>query len=276
MHVNQNRPVPNEKTSSHSQQIKMTEGEKARSQVFEDTSIKARFRRIFRWNTTCRDSWLREQAKKIPVGAKILDVGAGCAPYRKLFRHCEYFAQDFGLEPSTQGKYTQLDYVCDITDIPVGDDSFDAIVCTEVLEHLPEPIKAVQEISRVVRPNGIVLITAPLISHLHQQPYHFYGGYTPFWYEEILKRYNLKVCSIERNRGFFSLFAQEGSRFSSYISPRVFLKSPLWLLVLLPLWLITLPLFKFLLPMIARPLDNLELENIATAGYHVVAVKRED
>jgi SAM-dependent methyltransferase len=262
-------------SNRNSKHREMTEAASMRRQIFEERSLKASLRRMFRFNTTCRDGWVREQARKLPKGSKILDVGAGCAPYRDLFNHCEYLTQDFGLEPATQDLYTPLDYECDITDIPVDDSSFDAVLCTEVLEHLPEPIKAIQEISRILRPNGMVFLTAPLGSHLHQQPYHFYGGYTSFWYQEFLPRYNFDVHLIERNRGFFSLFAQEGLRFSFYISPKELLRKPFWLIALFPLWFVTLPLFKLLLPMLAKSLDALELEDIATAGYHVVAKKRQ-
>ena len=66
-----------------------------------------------------------------------------------------------------------MDYVCDITDIPVSDDSFDVIICTEVLEHVPEPIKVIKEFSRILRKNGKMFITAPLGCGIHQEPYIF-------------------------------------------------------------------------------------------------------
>lgn len=66
------------------------------------------------------------------------------------------------------------------------DASFDVVLCTEVLEHEPEPIRAVHEFARIVRPGGKLLLTAPLGSGLHQDPFHFYGGYTPYWYRRFL------------------------------------------------------------------------------------------
>ena len=252
---------------------KATGGEERR-RVFENRGLAARIRRTLRYNTTCRDAWMYAQSRQIPAGSKVLDVGSGCAPYRHLFENCQYYTQDFGREPGTQGKYAPLDFECDITSIPVANGTFDVVVCTEVLEHLPEPILAIKEIARVLRPGGVVLLTAPLGSLLHQEPFHFYGGYTPHWYREFLPRHQLEIRSLERNRGFFSLFAQEAQRFTSYLSPRQLLRRPVWMAAMLPLWLTTLPLFKFLLPALARSLDELDLEQLSTAGYHVVATKR--
>ncbi len=60
--------------------------------------------------------------------------------------------------------YGKLDIISDITSIPAPDSSFDAIMCIEVLEHLPDPIKAIQEFYRLLKPNGHLLITAPFCS----------------------------------------------------------------------------------------------------------------
>lgn len=232
-------------------------------------------RSLLRFNETERDAWVTRVAATIPAGQRVLDVGAGTAPYRGLFAHCDYKTHDFGQEPATIGRYAPLDFISDVVSIPVPDASFDAILCTEVLEHVPDPIRAVAEMSRILRPGGRLLLSAPLGSHLHQQPFHFYGGYTPFWYQRFLPECGLDVESIEPNRGFFSLFAQEGQRFSSCLDPRRTWRLAAWRWTMLSaLWCVTLPLFRIVLPLLARSLDEQGLETTATAGYHVVARKR--
>jgi SAM-dependent methyltransferase len=231
-------------------------------------------RRVYSFNQHNRDQWVASQAARIPNGQRILDAGAGVGRYRHLFRHCEYRTHDFGQEPGTIGHYTTLDYMSDITAIPVPDQSFDVILCTEVLEHVPEPIKALREFARILRPRGYLLLTAPLGSRLHQEPYHFYGGYTPHWYRKFLSEAGFAIESIESNQGFFSHFGQEAVHYSTLIDPRRTLNLgwPRWALVTL-LWLVTLPLLRVLFSLVGGLLDRLGLEYGDTVGYHVVALR---
>lgn len=229
---------------------------------------------IFRFNQYERDCWVARQSTRVPAGVRVLDVAAGTGPYRSLFTHCEYRAHDFGKEPGTVGKYTKLDYESDVVAIPVPDESFDLIVCTEVLEHVPEPILAVKEMARILKQGGRLLITAPLGSFLHQEPYHFYGGYTPWWYRKILPEAGLQIESIEANRGFFSWFGQEAIRFSALVDPRRTRNTGWRWFLLTALWLVTVPLFRGVIPLVAQMLDQMELEHMATVGYHVVAVRK--
>lgn len=237
-------------------------------------SVRNWYYRQTHFNQVDRDEWVAAQARSLPTGARVLDVGAGPGPYRELFAHCEYLAQDFGQEPATQGCYTKLDYECDITAIPAEDESFDAILCTEVLEHVPDPRSAVAEMARLLKPGGRLILTAPLGSAIHQQPYHFYGGFSPYWYRRFLPEVGLEVESIEANRGFFSLFAQEALRFSARIDPRRAPRSALWWPICTLLWLATLVPFRLVLPAIAAPLDRLLPDEAHTIGYHVLAGKK--
>lgn len=232
------------------------------------------YQRVFTFNQFNRDQWVAQRAQEIHAGAKVLDAGAGIGRYRPLFAHCDYRTQDFALELGTIGRYTTLDYKSDITKIPVPESSFDVVICTEVLEHVPEPIEAIKEFSRILRSGGTLILTAPLCSLLHQEPYHFYGGYTPYWYQHFLSRNGFRVKEIQANGRFFSLFGQEARRFSALIDPRR-LPRRLWLLfpIISAMWIITLPFNRVLFPVLGYCLDGLELETMGTCGYHVVAVR---
>ncbi|MFZ6027455.1 MAG: methyltransferase domain-containing protein [Chloroflexota bacterium] len=166
------------------------------------------------FNLLRRDAWVAKIAKQLPPGMRLLDVGAGPCRYRTLFDHCSYHTQDFAQYDgkdiqNSQWRYGELDYICDATDIPVEDNYFDAVLCTEVLEHVPEPDRVLQEISRILKPNGLAFLSAPLGSGLHQQPFHFYGGFTPHFYSHFLQQHGLEILSIQPNGGFFRLLLQE-------------------------------------------------------------------
>ncbi|MGL6077675.1 class I SAM-dependent methyltransferase [Methyloversatilis discipulorum] len=110
---------------------------------------------LFAFNLVFRDRWVAAQAATLPAGARVLDIGAGSCPYRSLFAHCDYRTQDFtGLQDDQlrHGGYGRIDYVCDAADIPAPEASFDALLCTEVLEHLVDPVRVVKEFARLLRP----------------------------------------------------------------------------------------------------------------------------
>lgn len=223
------------------------------------------------FNQKSRDIFVKSFAKTIKKGAKVLDVGAGTGPYREFFSHCEYKTQDFlqlAQDKLLKGnEYTAIDYVCDVTNIPVENESFDYIICTEVIEHLPEPISALKEISRICMKGGKILITAPLGSHLHQQPYHFYGGYTPYFYNKFLTEFNFQDITIHQNGGFFSFYLQESLRYLKLsISKPIIGILSIPIIPLIGLLLVHILLFRKLF-------DNVLSTSDYTVGYNVIATK---
>ncbi len=171
---------------------------------------------LVNFNRGQRDAWVASVARRLPPGTRILDIGAGPCRYRPLFAHCAYQAQDFAQydgsnagSPDHDWHYGELDYVCDASAIPAPDASFDAILCTEVLEHVPDPVRVLGEISRLLRPGGQAFLSAPLGSGLHQQPYHFYGGFTPYFYQRFLAQNGLALVKIEANGHYFRWMLQE-------------------------------------------------------------------
>lgn len=231
---------------------------------------------FFSFNLINRDRWVADQASRLPAGSKILDVGAGSCPYRHLFEHCEYRTQDVALLRSDQlrhGGYGQIDYVGDAASIPAPDDEFDAVLCTEMLEHHPEPIRVVKELARILKPGAILLLTAPLGSGIHQEPYHFYGGYTPFWYDKFLGGAGFKDLDIQPNAGFFRFFAQESLRYLQLSAPWQIPAGLLGRALWAPFWIGLVPLLGLLMPTLGILIDGWDREKRFTVGYHVRAVR---
>jgi ubiquinone/menaquinone biosynthesis C-methylase UbiE len=232
---------------------------------------------LLAFNLRNRDRWIAEQATRVPPGSKVLDVGAGSAPYRALFAHCDYKTQDFAQLRDDQlrhGGYAKIDFVSPADAIPVPDASFDVILCTEVLEHVPEPISAVTEFGRILAPGGRLILTAPLGSGIHQEPYHFYGGYTPYWYEKYLAQAGFDTIDVTTNAGSLRHIAQETIRFVQMTRPFAF-KAPWYAQLLwLPFWLLLAPVLALGVPLAARVLDRFDAERRFTVGYHVTARRR--
>ncbi len=151
------------------------------------------------WNPEAfaRDQWVRAAAAQLAPGSRVLDAGAGASKYRPFFAHCRYETQDFCQYQGPLVKYLQpIDYVCDITRIPLPDAALDAVLCTEVFEHVPDPMAVLAEFSRLLKPGGRLLLTVPMISAVHMEPYHFYSGLTHYWYRHWLPRQGFTIDSV--------------------------------------------------------------------------------
>jgi ubiquinone/menaquinone biosynthesis C-methylase UbiE len=171
-------------------------------------------------NEAVRFRWIEQSLKKIPPGLTILDAGAGESQFKKFCSHLNYIAQDFGqydgsgevgLQTGTWDN-SGLDIVSDIVDIPLSDGSVDAIMCTEVLEHIPNPVAALKEFTRLLKPNGYLLLTAPFVSLTHFAPYHFATGLSRFFYEHHLAELGFLINDLQLNGNYFEFLAQENRR----------------------------------------------------------------
>jgi SAM-dependent methyltransferase len=175
---------------------------------------------VGRANESTRHAWVQRQLKRLPAGSRLLDAGAGEQRYRPSCAHLKYVAQDFnqydgrgdgsGLQSSAwdQSK-SRPDLVSDIAKIPASDASFDAILCTEVFEHLPVPLAALREFSRLLRPGGTLILTAPFCSLNHIAPYHFASGFSRYFHSHHLPASGFEVVEVTPNGNFFEYLAQE-------------------------------------------------------------------
>jgi SAM-dependent methyltransferase len=232
-------------------------------------------REIVQFNQRNRDRWVESVAARLPHDARVLDVGAGECRYAAWFTHCRYETHDFCAYAGTPAgalrdtwRYGQIDHVSDITAIPVADGGFDAVLCTEVLEHVPEPAGAIREFARILRPGGELFLSAPLGSGLHQQPHHYYGGYTPHWYRRFLNAAGFEVLRVLPNGGFYRHLLQELNRAAELIQAhRQYSRlHPAY-------WMLQLG-FRRALPRWLAGLDDEHVIDEFTVGYHVEARKR--
>lgn len=172
-------------------------------------------------NLAARDQWIERTLKNLPEGSSLLDVGAGECAYKPHCSHLDYLAQDIAEYDGVgdTGLHTggwdtsKLDFVCDLYDIP-EDRTFDTVFCSEVLEHVVDPVRAVEKMARLVKPGGRMIITAPFNSLTHFAPYHYCSGFSQFFYKLHLERLDFTVEELTANGGYFDMMDQEIGRFS--------------------------------------------------------------
>jgi SAM-dependent methyltransferase len=202
----------------------------------------------------------------------VLDAGAGRSPYRHLFRHAHYEAADFNQQKS---RYGPLDYVCDLTEIPVEDDRYDRILFNQVLEHLPDPPAAVAELYRVLKPGGRLFCSAPLFYAEHQTPHDYYR-YTRFGLRRIFEDAGFEVVRLRPLEGYFGTVSYQFQMMGRQLpSPGDARFRPGWRG--LYLWPLLLAL-RVAAPSLARTFARLEVNHPRTGGgmpkNYVIVVRK--
>lgn len=176
------------------------------------------------FNEITKQLWLRKTLAGLPNGSRLLDAGAGELKNRQYCGHLQYVSQDFcqyrgavdgapdeGLQ-NTIWDTSRIDLVSDITSIPAPDASFDAILCSEVLEHVSEPTHALDEFARLLKPGGRLILTAPFGSNVHMAPYHYCSGFSRYWFEHHLTQRLFRIESLVANGDWYALLRQEITR----------------------------------------------------------------
>lgn len=162
------------------------------------------------------------------LSGELIDVGCGEQPYRAYFQHMRRIvACDFDQARGV------VDFQCPAHAIPVPAESFDAVLCTEVLEHVPDPLAVWQEFHRVLRPEGKVLLTTPMYWPSHEVPYDFYR-YPEHGLRRLADAAGFDVEELWPRGGVWALFGQVGMHAAGHYLPlpmmrRVWNRFFLWL-----------------------------------------------
>lgn len=141
---------------------------------------------------------------------RVLDVGGGDF-YRTALRKKITFDHWIVLEPDP-GSTTSLDD--DRFDFVQGDGcamdfadaSFDTVLSVQVLEHVFEPLKMIEEIHRVLKPGGSAILLVPQTANLHMAPEH-YQNFTRYWLIEVARRIDAELIELKPLGGAWSTTA---------------------------------------------------------------------
>ncbi len=210
-----------------------------------------------------------QAAQEIPPGSRILDSGAGQCPYRRFFQGKKYVSIDFALGEKTWD-YTHLDVIGSVDSLPFVSNSFDAVLSTQVLEHVPEPGCIISEMYRILRPGGRVYLSAPQGFGEHQQPFDFFR-FTQFGLRYLLEKNGFRIVTIQPRGGYFTFMAVMSMWVYHYLFPSGRQRWVKWMLA--PAQLISALVFVLIWPPVLSILDCLDTEKAITLGYAVIAEK---
>ncbi len=125
--------------------------------------------------------------KKYSTSAATLDIGASGNDHREIFPNRTTLNIDASGKP---------DVVADAHKLPFGDASFETVVCSEMLEHADNPQKVIDEIKRVLKPGGRVVLTTRFAFPIHDAP-NDYWRFTPYGVRKLFSEFEILEVATE-------------------------------------------------------------------------------
>lgn len=187
-------------------------------------------------------------SRKLSHGSILLDAGAGKCPYKAFFSQANYIAIDVSKKNDSK-----LDLIANLDTLPFQSNSVDAILCTQVLEHVKQPQKVLLEFRRVLKAGGRLFLTVPQGWGLHEKPYDYFR-FTSYALDFLLKNAGFEIIFIKPRGGYFWYLGDRLRKFPTFIKRRVLRRA-------------ISPIFQLLLPLICFYLDRLDEKKDWTLGY---------
>ena len=133
----------------------------------------------------------------------VVDIGVGRAPFKKYIQHDKYI----GIDVEDRGGVPNV-LIEDINEgLSLADNTADLVLITEVLEHVKKPAEVINELYRILKPGGKVVLTTPMTWFIHEAPNDFYR-YTNFILEYFFRQAGFKIITVRHSNGFkYSLIA---------------------------------------------------------------------
>jgi len=133
----------------------------------------------------------------------LLDVGCGNRPYQAWFSNVNtYIGMDI-----TATAHSNVDVVASSLYLPFANQSIDLVICTQVIEHVEEPSQMLLEVNRVLKNDGLLMLSAPMYWRLHEEPYDFYR-YTKHGLSYLLKKNGFDLVELIQQGGAWRVVGQ--------------------------------------------------------------------
>lgn len=137
---------------------------------------------------------------------KLLDLGCGKSPLYIAYKDLvtETVCADW---PSSLHENPHLDLFCDLTGkLPFESGTFDSIILSDVLEHIPNPDQLCLELARILAPSGKVFINVPFFYWLHERPHDYYR-YTEFALKRFIENSDMDLVHFQAIGGSVEVMA---------------------------------------------------------------------
>jgi SAM-dependent methyltransferase len=193
------------------------------------------------------------------IKGKILDVGCGQKPYQHFYPGSDYIGLEIGSLETSPNK--MADYFYNGDRFPFADQDFDSVVTNQVFEHVFNPEQFLSEVYRVLKPEGLLLLTVPFVWDEHEQPID-YARYSSFGLKHILEANGFQVLEQRKSmadvRTLFQLI--NGYLYKKTVTKSNVLNSLITLVLMSPL-----NMLGELLAIILPKNEDLYLDNIVLA-----------
>jgi SAM-dependent methyltransferase len=217
---------------------------------------------------------LLNSIKEVSLFAKgdLLDVGCGESPYINLFKPkvSRYIRTDW--TKSFHG-LDGIQVYSSALNLPFKAETFDTVLCTEVLEHTFNPERVIEEIIFVLRKGGVAILTTPFLFWIHEEPYDYFRP-TKFFFQQVAWKYDAQIVYVKERGGFICVLIQTFSN-GMWLLLRAFLRNEK-LVLLSTYFLVSLP--QKLACLIVRFLERYQkrdpLSHVFNLGYTVVLRKK--
>jgi SAM-dependent methyltransferase len=191
---------------------------------------------------------------------RLLDFGCGSRPYRELFDVQEYIGLDIE-ESGHLHRNEQIDVYYDGKMIPFNDNHFDSIFSSEVFEHIFNLEQMLDELYRVIKPGGHMLITLPFVWDEHEIPYDF-ARYTSFGITHLLTRTGFEIIVVEKTTNYVETIVQ---MWNSYVCQFILPSNRILKALMNPIFIAPVTILGFIVSRILPENRNLYHNNIVVA-----------
>lgn len=142
-----------------------------------------------------KDSEKYIKGRVLDIGGKKVNKRGNYKPPLKKVKKWEYLNIDKSTEP---------DYLCSAENIPIGPNSIDTILICELLEHVKNPEKVLEESIRILKPHGKIIISMPFLFPIHTDPSD-YQRFTGSKFKIALEELGIKILEIKAMGYYFSV-----------------------------------------------------------------------